>query len=411
MQPINGSHRDIPIDEVIFDEADYPRQQFDQETVNRYRQALDKLPPIEITHEGFLIDGYHRLIAHRIEQKPTIQATIETLDKNLVLWESVKRNARHGFQLAQKDKQKLGRRFYQDGKPLPEIAEVLSVTERAVSSWTQDLRQAEKEERDNKIWGMWLACHPQEEIAQAVGLAGKSSVNEALERFKSRKLSEIVPPDSLQVFNLWNFHNNDDRYGIDYPGRIPGQIVENTLYYYTKPFDVVVDPFGGGGTTLDVCKVMSRRYRIYDLKPVRDDIKQHDITTGFPAEARGCNLIFLDPPYWSQKQGEYSADSTNLANLPLDEFYRVMWAIFESAYNTLPEGGYIAVIISPSQEQGRIYDHALEFVKLLEKRFRFVNRIIVPYTTQQAKPYHVSSAKENGYMLKLYRDLIIFKKE
>lgn len=406
----NGTVQEIPIEQVIFKDELYPRQQFDQETVNRYRQALDKLPPIEITHEGVLIDGYHRLIAHRIEQKPAIQATIETLDKSLVLWESVKRNARHGFQLNQKDKQKLGRRFYQDGKPLPDIAEVLSVTERAVSNWTQDLRQAEKEERDNKIWEMWLACHTQEEIGETVGL-DKSNVGRDLDRLRNGKLSELQhPPDSLQVYNLWNFHSNDDRYGMDYPGRIPGQIVENILHYYTKPFDVIVDPFGGGGTTLDACKVMDRRYRVYDLKPVRDDIKQHDITTGFPTEARGCDLIFLDPPYWSQKQGEYSADGTNLANLPLDEFYRAMWAIFESAYNTLPEGGYIAVIISPSQEQGKIYDHALEFVKLLEKRFRFVNRIIVPYTTQQAKPYHVSSAKENGYMLKLYRDLLVYQK-
>lgn len=406
----NGNAQDISIESVIFDEAHYPRQQFDQETVNRYRQALDKLPPIEITHEGLLIDGYHRLIAHRIEQKPTIQATIETLDQSLVLWESVKRNARHGFQLAQKDKQKLGRRFYGDGKALTDIAEVLSVTERAVSNWTQDLRLAEKEERDSKIWEMWLACHTQEEIAQAVGLADKSSVNKVLDGLKNGKFSEIQPPDSLQVYNLWNFHSNDDRYGMDYPGRIPGQIVENMLYYYTKPFDVIVDPFGGGGTTLDVCKAMSRRYRVYDLKPVRDDIKQHDITTGFPAEAKGCNLIFLDPPYWSQKQGEYSADGTNLANLSLDEFYQALDSLFGSATERLAMSGYIALIIGPSQEKGIIYDHALEIAKLLEKRFTFTNRIIVPYTTQQAKPYHVSDAKENGYMLKLYRDLLVYQK-
>lgn len=403
----NGNVQDISIESVIFDEAYYPRQQFDQETVNRYRQALDKLPPIEITHEGLLIDGYHRLIAHRIEQKPTIQATIETLDQSLVLWESVKRNARHGFQLGQKDKQKLGRRFYADGKEVADIAEVLSVTERAVSNWTQDLRLAEKEERDSKIWEMWLACKSDDEIAQEVQLTDRQVRNIISEKKES---FPKFPPDSLQVYNLWNFHSNDDRYGMDYPGRIPGQIVENMLYYYTKPFDVVVDTFGGGGTTLDVCKAMSRRYRVYDLKPVRDDIKQHDITTGFPTETKGCNLIFLDPPYWSQKQGEYSADGTNLANLPLDEFYQALDCLFENAAERLVMGGYIALIIGPSQEKGIIYDHALKIAKLLEKRFTFTNRIIVPYTTQQAKPYHVSDAKENGYMLKLYRDLLVYQK-
>lgn len=408
--PTNGHVKTINIDTVIFEENLYPRNQFDQETVNRYRQSLDKLPPIEITHENILIDGYHRLIAHRIEQKPTIQATIETLDRNLVLWESAKRNAAHGFQLCQKDKQQLGRRFYQDGKSLTDIADVLSVTERAVSNWTQDLRQAEKEERNQKIWDLWLACKTQEEIAETVGIA-QNSVSVTLDNIKNGKLSEIDKvPDSFQTFNLWNFQNNDDRYGMDYPGRIPGQVVENVLYYYTQPFDTVVDPFGGGGTTLDVCKVIARRYRVYDLHPVRDDIKQHDITTGFPSEAKGCNLIFLDPPYWSQKQGEYSTDDTNLANLPLNRFYQAMGAIFESAYKTLADMGYIAVIIGPTQLKGMIYDHAFELGKLLEKRFKFVNRIIIPYTTQQAKGYHVVDAKEGHYMLKLYRDLLIWQK-
>jgi DNA modification methylase len=68
----------------------------------------------------------------------------------------------------------------------------------------------------------------------------------------------------------------------------------------TEPFDFVVDPMAGGGTTLDVCKAMSRRCRCYDIKPVRDEIQQYDITTGFPAECRGCDLVFLDPTYWRQ---------------------------------------------------------------------------------------------------------------
>ena len=101
---------------------------------------------------------------------------------------------------------------------------------------------------------MWLRCRTQEEIAEMVGIA-QNSVSVTLDNIKKGKLSEIDnPPDSFQTFNLWNFQNNDPRYGVDYPGRIPGQIIENVLYYYTQPFEMVIDPFGGG-TTLDVCKV------------------------------------------------------------------------------------------------------------------------------------------------------------
>jgi DNA modification methylase len=36
--------------------------------------------------------------------------------------------------------------------------------------------------------------------------------------------------------------------------------VDNLLYFYTHPLDVVVDPFAGGGSTIDICKKRLRRY-------------------------------------------------------------------------------------------------------------------------------------------------------
>jgi len=397
----------VRVDSVVFADDLYPRDAFDQETVNRYRQAIDRLPPIEITHESFLIDGYHRLIAHRIEQRETIAAKVEHLNREDVLREATARNARHGRQLGQEEKSKLGRLFYDGGRAIPEIAEVLSVTERAVMNWTQDQRQKEKDERDQHVWDLWLQCNTERDIESALNIS-QATAHRLIQKRKDSFLNQV--PDSLQVFNLWNFHNNDDRYGLDYPGRIPGQIVENVLYYYTEPFDTVVDPMAGGGTTVDVCKVMARRFRAYDIHPVRDDIALHDITTGFPQECSGCDLVFMDPPYWKQKQGEYSGDGTNLANLPLMRFYDAMRGIIKSAHDVLKDGGYIAVIIGPTQEQGQIYDHARAIGTMLESWFTFANRIIVPYTTQQAKGYHVSDAKAGRYMLKLYRDLLIYRK-
>lgn len=406
----------VKVESVIFLDDVYPRDSFDQEAVNRYRQAIDMLPPIEITHEGILIDGYHRLIAHRVEQRETIQAIVEQLDKADVLWEATRRNAIHGLQLSMKDKKKLARRFYgENGRKQADIAEVLSVSTGSISAWVRDLKEKQDEERDTKIWQMWLSCHTEQEIADSVGDLTRQRINQILDNARKFKSEEICIPDSLQLFNLWNFQDCDPRYGMDYPGRIPGQIIENLLYYYTEPFDTVIDPMAGGGTTIDVCKVMSRRYRAYDISPVRDDIKKHSITSGFPPECKGCDFIFLDPPYWSQRKGEYSDAGENLANLSMVEFYDRMKVIFNSAHDMLGPGGHIAVIIGPTQKKGIIHDHAYILNKMLSAIFgthdgQFVNRIIVPYTTQQAKPYHVTDAKEGRYMLKRYRDLLVYRK-
>ena len=49
-------------------------------------------------------------------------------------------------------------------------------------------------------------------------------------------------------------------------GSIPAAIVAHTLYYYTQPDALVVDPMAGGGRTLDVCQSMGRRCLAYDIR-------------------------------------------------------------------------------------------------------------------------------------------------
>ena len=66
--------KEIPIVSVREDSRFYPREEYDESAVNRYRLDLDSLPPIMIAEDGTLLDGKHRLIAHRIEQRQTIKA-------------------------------------------------------------------------------------------------------------------------------------------------------------------------------------------------------------------------------------------------------------------------------------------------------------------------------------------------
>jgi len=53
-----------------------------------------------------------------------------------------------------------------------------------------------------------------------------------------------------QLYTIWNFPKltND----VKIFGSVPQEIIDNLLYYYTEPFNVVFDPFGGGGSTIDV---------------------------------------------------------------------------------------------------------------------------------------------------------------
>nr|WP_276626906.1 hypothetical protein [Archaeoglobus fulgidus] len=64
---------------------------------------------------------------------------------------------------------------------------------------------------------MWLSCWSQEEIAEELGIA-RTTVEKILIDTK-RKIAENVnePPESLRIYDVWNFSKCDERYGFSYP--------------------------------------------------------------------------------------------------------------------------------------------------------------------------------------------------
>jgi DNA modification methylase len=235
---------------------------------------------------------------------------------------------------------------------------------------------------------------------------------------------EGVDPQ-LDVSTYWAFDSKiAPQYGTDaYPGRIPGQIVECLLHLYTKPFGHVYDPFAGGGTTIDVCKAYFRRYWGSDLVPhiTRRDIRQHDILSGAPKffpQGYRMDFIMLDPPYWSQKKGDYSADATNLANLPLGQFYEAIDSVLTTCKGLLAPDGVMALIIGPTQN-GQRYDHAIDIAKRLDRLgLSLINRLIVPYSAQQTRGYHITQMREvnrtaetnaKKRLCKRYRDVLVMQ--
>jgi len=63
----------------------------------------------------------------------------------------------------------------------------------------------------------------------------------------------------LRTWDQWNFNDCDERFGDDWPGRIPAQLIAHILYYFSRQKDLVFDPMGGGGVTPDVCLALNRR--------------------------------------------------------------------------------------------------------------------------------------------------------
>lgn len=438
----NGNSIFLNITEIKFDEKQYTRLSFNHSKIQDYESCLSRVPPVVINQNTFIVNGVHRWKAYLNKKQQEIPAIrIELPDEYVGIAGQIL-DANSSLPHSNKEKMRTVLNKF-DGTPEMDkyLMEELSIAESTYYEWTADIRKQKKEILYESILNQYLKCEwSQVKIAEEhkvhrntinnlindictiiprlENLCIASEINRVKDDLKKiceeRHLSfvyeqfkDFTPKD----YNIWDFTKGTNE--VKYPGNLPSQIIENLFYYYTKPFDVIFDPFGGGGTTIDVCKKWYRRYWVSDIDPLparENEIKKWDITQGMPELPIRPDLILLDPPYWSQKKGQYSEHPTNLANMDLSDYYAAIAKIIKEAYKVLKKDGHIAFIIGPSQVKKQIYDHAFQVYKMLEAQFEFVNRINVPYTTQQVTGAQMTQAREGKYMLKLYRDLLVFQK-
>ena len=446
----------LPVANVVYREDLYPRFKPIPEMVQAFAANIELLPPIEVNQDNILIDGWHRWNAHRKAGAETIQAIVtHTRSDRELLIEAGNRNASGVRQLGESEKARLARDGYDhgsgwlpehrpgaatdaDGKPLNEPARlawlkrelaaklkwsVKSVTD-ALAAVDNDLREA----RSAKIRSMWLSCHTQQEIADAVGLT-KETVSAHAETCqnleaipKSDKLAALFEDADWKppLYDLWNQAKNTNH---EHFGNSPQEFVENLLYLYTEPFGIVVDPFAGGGSTIDVCQKRSRRYWVSDRAPIVEreaEIRQHDLVTSDgsvqvsgPFQWVDVQLVYLDPPYWRQAAGEYSTDATDLGNMGLEQFTAALTAIVNGYAAKLKPGAHIALLIQPTQWKAddRAWPayHDLDVIQAASKRLRLQYHIVCPYSTEQSNAQQVEDAKEHRRLLVRTRRLVVWE--
>jgi len=464
----------ILISNLTQDEEIYPRRQLSQKTIDLYAERLKegiRFPPIEIQQVSVdgkvglvIIDGVHRVEAYKKNKEKEIDCYHWKEDKvfdkaNDEDWielklHSAEVNLIHGDRLIEPDTKKVARDVVERNPKLTEdmLAKRLGVSQQTISNWVGDIKRRYESSQDNIIFRLHLLGWTQEEIGKIKGVelsqdavslrlrelpnlvklvkdgfAKKKPIAEMAQYYNIGEtltwalvlhgLSDEDRFETLELkpryYNVWNFAGNDDRMGQDYAGRIPGQIVLNTLYYYTKPNDLVVDPMAGGGTTNDACLLLGRRCHSYDKEPKRDDIKEHDIRQGFPSRAKKCDLIFLDPPYWRLQRGFYSAES--ISESTVDEWRKTMEKVATDCYLTIKDKGYIALVIEAFLDEkvtGEFLDLPFDCLGWFKNAgFNQIQRISIPMPSEIKSIQDLEYAKSKKIMLDLNRDLIVLRKE
>jgi hypothetical protein len=419
---------EIAVADVVYRSDLYPRIETSAVTVQKYAEDLSVLPEIEVNQHNELIDGWHRWTAHKKvgADKIRVKVTKTTSDAHL-LELAIERNAIHGLQLSQADKKSMAQRIYnatpekeRKGKK-EQLAKILSVSQRVVQDWLSRIDKDAKEARDKRLFDRWRACWTNEENAESEGVSVqpvKEVVDENADLQKHpkphRAAAEHATDFDPPIYNIWK--QQDKSSGSSHFGNSESRWVDNLLYLYTQPFDVVVDPFAGGGSTIDLCKKRLRRYFVSDRKPIVErekDIRKHDLTEDLPPLHKhlwkDVRLVYLDPPYWKQAEGQYSDDPTDLANMPLDQFNDALAGIISGFAKKLTDAR-IALIIQPTQwkapDRG-FADHVGDMLRLVKLPVEM--RYSVPYESQQCTAQMVEWAKAERRCLVLTREIVVWR--
>lgn len=431
----------INVSEIIYREDLYPRIKSDPAAIQKYADNIEMLPPIEVNQNNILIDGFHRWTAHKSilenpkstdeikEYAKTIRAIItETKSDNEILAIAIERNATHGMQLSNEDKKEMAIKLYGSGivKDLIKLQQILSIGKSTLYNCLDNLLKEEKKKEKRLIFDLHMKAYTQEEIANITGLT-QQAISKTIQNFP--EMEKIVKHNAnfedaefeTPLYNVWNFIKVTN--STDHFGKSEQRILERLLYLYTSPFDIVVDPFAGGASSLDVCMKRLRRCWIGDRKPIVErekDIRKHDIIIdgipGLNGRWSDVSLVYLDPPYWKQSEGQYSNDPTDLANMELSLFTIEIIKLVKGFAGKMKPGSHIAMLMQPTQwnAPGHEYtDHIMDILCGLRddkyKKLEVVNRVSCPYSSQQCTPQMVEYAKENRMLLVLSRELIVWR--
>ena len=236
---------------------------------------------------------------------------------------------------------------------------------------------------------------------------------ESSRRGPPKKLTK--PPLVPQVTTLWDYpsqHYGDESQGSStYKGATPSYVIWNVVSRFSKEDEVVVDPFCGSGTTLDVCRDLRRKGVGFDVAPARGDIAKADARS-VPLKSLSVDLVFMDPPYADNLA--YSDDPRCIGKLKADGRYqRAMRMVLKETSRVLRDEKVLAIYVCDVLHKGKAF-HPLGFELFAiaqEEGFAPIDVVaVVRHNRTLEMGNYRKAADEQGFFLRGFNYLMLFRK-
>jgi SAM-dependent methyltransferase len=253
---------------------------------------------------------------------------------------------------------------------------------------------------------------------------------------KSKKIKYWEPKNfKEETTTVWSFKQRGDWATHDgrYRGNWSPYIPRNIILKYSKPGDLVVDYFVGGGTTAIETKLLGRRCIARDINPVcvgltlenlkftppqmlftypiyEPDVKVGDARDLSDIPDNSVDLICAHPPYAGIIKYSSSIEG-DLSRLSIEEFLREMRKVAKESYRILKPGKKCVILIGDTRRNKYIIPVGFKTIDVfLEAGFKLKELIIKRQHNCKATGLWYKKSVEYNFLLLAHEYLPVFEK-
>jgi DNA modification methylase len=253
----------------------------------------------------------------------------------------------------------------------------------------------------------------------------------------SKRIKRWEPTDfRLESTTVWSFKQrgswatHDGRYRGNWSPYIP----RNLILRYTKPGDLVLDPFVGGGTTAVEAKLLGRRCIARDINPLcvemtlenlrfalprtlfaESPVYEPDVSVGDARYLEGIadnsvDLICAHPPYAGIIPYTSSIEG-DLSQLGVPEFLNEMRQVASECYRVLKPGSKCAVLIGDTRQRKHVVPIGFSTIDVfLQAGFRLKELVIKRQHNCRTTGFWRKRSIRYNFLLLAHEYLPIFEK-
>lgn len=233
----------------------------------------------------------------------------------------------------------------------------------------------------------------------------------------------------LETNTVWSFPNRGKwaTHDAKYRGNFSPYVAKNIILRYSKPQDLVLDQFVGGGTTLIECKLNNRNAIGIDINPNAVEITNNKlyfdcefqpnikVETGNACDLQSVNdgsvdLICTHPPYADIIKYSNGIDG-DLSQLKYKNFLKKINEVAKECYRVLKKDKYCVIVMGDIREKGMVQPLGFQVMqKFVETGFNQKEIIIKQQHNCRATGFWKTNSEKYNFLLLAHEYIFVFKK-